>query len=124
MTAITSVADPVRAIVHLTNAVAASRALQVIAELGIADAIGPDEEVAVVVLAERTICHPDALHRVLRLLEAHGVFGSEQDCWSHTPTSAVLRSDHPTSVRAYARMIGQPGSWEAMTQLRTCLQTG
>ena len=124
MTAHTGVADPVRTIVHLTNGVAASRAVQAIAELGVADANGPDEEVAVAVLALRTACHPDALHRVLRLHESHGVFRSEQDCWSHTATSVVLRSDHPTSIRAYARMIGQPSSWEAMTQLSTCVRTG
>ena len=44
MTVHAPVADPVRTIVHLTNAVAASRTVQVIAELAVADAIGFDEE--------------------------------------------------------------------------------
>jgi O-methyltransferase domain len=120
----TVTADPVREIVQLANLVAASHALHVVADFGIADAIGPDEEVAVGELADRCGCHPDALHRVLRLLEIHGVFHSEQRCWSHTPLSAVLRSDHPTSVRAYARLIGLPGWWDALGELNSTLRTG
>ncbi len=124
MTDTATTVNPVRAIVHLTNAAAAARCLHVVAEIGVADAIAPDEEVAVDVLAERCGCDPDALQRVLRLLEVHGVFHREQRCWSHTPMSVLLRSDHPTSTRAYARMIGQPGSWEPMTQLAESLRTG
>ena len=90
-------AEPVHAIVRLTNAAAAARCLHVVAELGVADAISRDEEVAIDMLAERCGCHPDALQRVLRLLELHGVFHSEQHCWSHTAMSVLLRSDHPTS---------------------------
>src|SRR5262249_24120771 len=116
--------DPIRTILAMTNAVAWSRAVHVVAELGVADAIGFEDEVPVDSIAAHCGCDADALHRVLRLLEHHGVFASERDCWSHTPSSAVLRSDHPTSMRAYARMIGQPGSWDAMTDLATCLRSG
>ena len=124
MTHTSTAADPVRAIVSLTNAAAAARCLHVVAELGVADTISPDEEVGIDLLAERCGCNPDALHRVLRLLEVHGVFHSEQQCWSHTTTSVLLRSDHPTSTRAYARMIGQPGSWQPMTELAESVRTG
>src|SRR6476620_8869834 len=124
MTDTTTIIDPVREIVHLTNAAAAPRALHVVADLGVADAIGPDDEVTVEAIAEQCGCHADSLHRVLRLLEVHGVFRSEQRCWSHTPLSVVLRDDHPTSVRAYARMIGQPSSWEPLTDLAHSVRTG
>src|SRR5215203_2515786 len=124
MTDTATLADPVREIVHLANAVAASHALHVVADLGVADALGPDEEVAAAQLAQRCGSHPDAMHRVLRLLEIHGVFRSEQGCWSHTPGSVVLRSDHPTSIRAYARLIGLPGWWDALGQLSSTLRSG
>jgi len=120
----TTIIDPVREIVHLTNAAAAARALHVVADLGVADTIGADDEVAVDAIAEQCGCHADSLHRVLRLLEIHGVFRSEQRCWSHTPMALVLRSDHPTSARAYARMIGQPSSWEPLTDLAQSVRTG
>ncbi|MET0578593.1 MAG: methyltransferase [Ilumatobacteraceae bacterium] len=119
-----AVSDPVRHLIRLTNAVTASRALHVVAELGIADTIAPDEEAAVDVIAGRCGCDPGALHRVLRLLEVHGVFRSERDCWSHTAASVVLRDDHPRTVRAYARMIGQPSTWDALTQLASTLRAG
>src|SRR5215207_9430748 len=124
MTHTSTTADPVRAIVSLTNAAAAARCLHVVAELGVADTISPDEEVSIDLLADRCGCTPDALHRVLRLLEMHGVFHSEQPYWSHTTMSVLLRSDHPTSTRAYARMIGQPGSWQPMTELAASVRTG
>jgi len=127
MGAMTVTADPVapaHTVLRLTNAVVASRALHVIAEIGVADAIGDDEEVSVDVVAARCGCHPDALHRVLRLLEAHGAFRSEQRLWSHTSASLLLRSDHPTSMRPYTRMIGQPQSWDAITQLSSSLRDG
>ena len=72
----TTVADPVRQIIDLANAVVASRALHVIAELGVADTIGPDEEASAATIAERCGCDAGALHRVRRLLEAHGIFRS------------------------------------------------
>jgi hypothetical protein len=120
----TAAIEAVHRLVSMTNAVAASRALHVVAELGAADAIGCDDEVPIATVAERAGCNADALHRVLRLLEVHGVFRSDGGCWSHTPSSELLRSDHPTSVRAYARMIGQPSSWDALTELATCVRTG
>lgn len=116
--------EPVRTILGMTNAVAWSRAVHVVAELGVADTLGLEEESPVATMAARCGCDADALHRLLRLLECHGVFASERDCWSHTPASAVLRSDHPMSMRPYARMIGQPGSWDAMTHLVASVRTG
>src|SRR5215207_698013 len=66
MTHTSTTADPVQSIVSLTNAAAAARCLHVVAELGVADTISPDEEVSIDVLADRCGCHPDALHRLLR----------------------------------------------------------
>jgi hypothetical protein len=45
---------------------------------------------------------------VLRLLSAHGVFQRIGDAYAHTPASQLLRTDHPQSMRAFARMQGFP----------------
>jgi hypothetical protein len=55
----------------LTNAEVASRCLHVVAELGVADAVG-DEPVTAVELASACGADADALHRVLCLLTDHG----------------------------------------------------
>lgn len=108
----------------LAISVAQTRSLHVVAELGVADAIGPDEEVDVASVASRLGCDPDGLHRVLRLLEPHGIFASQGRLWSHTPASELLRSDHPTSLRPFARMMGLPLNWDGFTALQHCVQTG
>lgn len=115
---------PHRTIITLAISVAQSRSLHVIAELGVADAIGPDEEVDIVNVASRLGCDPDALHRVLRLLEPHGIFASHGRLWSHTAASELLRSDHPASMRPFARMMGLPLNWDCFTALQHCVQTG
>jgi hypothetical protein len=48
---------------------------------------------------------------VLRLLSAHGVFQRIGDAYAHTPASQLLRTDHPQSMRAFARMQGFPAFW-------------
>ena len=57
----------------ITNAVVASRALHVVADLGVADHIA-GEPVSAAELAERCGAHAEALDRVLRLLATLGVF--------------------------------------------------
>ena len=109
---------------QLTFGVVASRSLHVVAELGVADAIGVDEEADVELIATRVHADPDALHRVLRVLEPHGVFVSHGRLWSHTSASELLRSDHPGSVRPFTRMIGLPVTWDTLTQLEQSVRTG
>lgn len=107
----------------LTNAVVASRSLHVVAELGVADRIG-DEPVSVKELAAACGADVDALGRVLRLLAAHGIFEEHGQDYGHTEPSRLLRSDHPMSMRAFARMIGLPVFWASFTELEHSLRTG
>lgn len=101
-----------------------ARALHVVAELGVADHLG-DEPRDVKALAGDTGADPDALHRLLRLLEMRGVFVRDAaGGWGHTPTSQLLRRDHPMSLRAFARMTGGAFSWESFTRLRHTARTG
>ena len=99
------------------------RCLHVVADLGVADQVSdtprPVAEVASAVGAER-----DALARVLSLLSAHGLFTCSAEGVSHTPASALLRTDHPQSMRSFARMFGSQISWSAYGSLAHTVRTG
>src|SRR5258705_2035221 len=107
----------------LTNAVVASRCLHVIAALGVADQIGEDP-VPTPELAARCGADADVLGRMLRLMAAHGVFEQSGDGFSHTPASRLLRSDHPTSMRALAARMGLPVFEATFDRLEHSARTG
>jgi C-methyltransferase len=90
----------------LTNAVVPARCLQLIAEIGVADRLR--EPATAAELAERCSVHDVALDRMLRLLVSHGIFERDGVVYRHNDASALLRSDHPRSMRAFARMMGLP----------------
>ena len=89
------------------------RALHVIAELGVADALGETPR-SVKALAAATGTDADALNRVLRLLSAHNIFEGQGGVYAHTPNSRLLRSDHPQSMRSFVRMQGIPALWHIL----------
>lgn len=114
---------PAQLVWCLINAHTLARCMHMVAEFGVADALG-DAPATATELAERTGMHGDALQRMLRLLAAHGVFANEADGFVHTPASELLRSGHPKSMRAFARMIGLPAIWNGFTELRQVAITG
>ncbi|RNL85881.1 methyltransferase [Halostreptopolyspora alba] len=83
-----------------------ARAVQIAADLGIADLLreGPlssDE------IAAATSSDPDACHRMLRMLATRGLFvETEPRTFGLTARGAPLRSDHPYTVRCALRMNG------------------
>jgi len=97
--------------------------LQVVAELGVADEIGPDgadvEQVAEAVGADA-----DALGRMLRALSGAGVFEVDLPTVRHNEVSQLLRKDHPMSMGAFAHMMGLPLSWDAVGHLPETARTG
>jgi C-methyltransferase len=102
-----TVAAPVRThelVWNITNAVITSRSLHVVAELGVADHIDA-APVTAAELAQRCAVDPVALDRVLQLLSAHGVFALTDAGYVHTDASRLLRSDHPMSMRGFARLM-------------------
>ena len=101
----------------------AARCLHVVAELGVADHVG-DEPVPVQQLAGSCGVDSGALDRVLRLLSTQGVFDHQDGGYGHTPTSQLLRDDHPRSMRAHARMMGLPLTWDSLAELRYAVETG
>src|SRR4051794_11138236 len=105
-----------------TGAVTA-RCLQVVSELGVADALGP-EPVAVDVLAARCGLDADALDRVLHLPPDQGVFTRSDSGYRHTPASELLCSHHPMSMRAFPRMMGSPMMLDSFDALAHAVRTG
>ena len=107
----------------LTNAVVASRCLQVVAELGVADHIG-DEPASAKDLAAACGADADALDRVLALLATFGVFEAGASGYGHTGASRLLRSDHPQSMRGFSRMMGLPAFRAMFDHLDYSVRTG
>jgi len=110
-------------LMQLATACWTSRCLHIVAELGVADALG-DQPQATETLAKATGTQPHALYRVLRLLASVGIFEGNDGTWRHTEASRFLRSDHPASLRDYVRMLGLPVFWGAFGDLDHSLRTG
>jgi len=119
----TTVAPPHEQLHTLINVGVVSRALQVVADLGIADHI---EEEAVSAAALATACGVDAgaLDRVLHLLADCGVFEHVEPGYRHNDASRLLRSDHPGSMRAFAQMQGLPVFYNVYGHLDYSVRTG
>lgn len=100
-----------------------SRAIHVAAELGIADHI-TEAPVALDEIARETRTDATCLKRLLRFLSAYGIFvETSQDLFCNTTLSLVLRSDHPNSVRAGLRRIGDFW-WSAVGHMEQSIRTG
>jgi SAM-dependent methyltransferase len=115
--------SPSQTLADLAHGHIAARCLHVIAEFGVADALGEERESAAA-LGERTGLDADALNRMLRLLAAHGVFAHEEGGYVHTPASRLLRSDHPQSLRSFARLHGLEPMWGGFTALAHTARAG
>ena len=99
------------------------RCLHTVAELGVADALD-DAPRSVGQLAAAVGADVDALHRVLRLLAAQGLFELRGDEVMHTPMSRLLRTDHPRSMRPLVRMMGLAVHWSSYGRFDHALRTG
>jgi hypothetical protein len=100
-----------------------SHCLHVAAEIGVADCLD-DSPRTTDALARECGCDANALGRILRLLATVDVFKDAADGWLHTDQSRLLRSDHPSSMRAFARMMGTPVMWAGSGELTHTARTG
>ncbi len=116
-------APPHELIWEVAQAIVVSRCLHVVADLGVADHVG-DAPVSAEHLAAACGADADALERVLRLLAAHGIFEPATGGYRHTSSSSLLRSDHPMSMRAFARLNGLPVFSATFAELGHSLRTG
>ena len=116
--------SPQAVMMQLVNGQLVSRAIGVVAELGIADRLADGPRTSAE-LAEATATNPDALYRVLRMLAGLEVFGVRPDRRvENTSLSDTLRSDTPGSVRHYARWFGTSLHWRAVGDLDHSVGTG
>ncbi len=96
----------------------------VVANLGVADHM-KDGPTAVADLAKKVGANEDALYRVMRALAVPHFFEEHPGRkFSLTPSSNLLRSDLPNSMRAMATWICEPKAWEAWTYLEHSVRTG
>jgi hypothetical protein len=116
-------ANPRATLQQIASGYCLPRCLHIVADLGVADALGSAPRSAAE-LAVEVGAQPDALGRALRLLAAHGVFEIHGDAFRHSPASRLLRSDHPQSMRAFVRMIGRPIMWAIFGELEHTIRTG
>ena len=114
---------PFETIAKIAGGACLPRSLHAVADLGVADALD-DEPKTPADLAAAVGAHPDSLARVLRLLSAYGIFGVDGDKVRHSPASRLLRSDHPHSMRAFARMFGLDMNWNAYTEFGHSMRSG
>ena len=115
---------PERALHLLLAGMGTARALQVAAQLRVADQLkdGPKD---ISDLAAATGTHALSLHRLLRALASLGVFAEVQDgIFTHTPLSRLLQTDVPGSLHSIAMLQGEPSQWAAWGDLEFSVRTG
>lgn len=101
-----------------------SQAIYVAAKLGIADLLqeGPKASEQ---LAASTQTHADALYRVLRALASVEIFSEDDERRFHlTPLAGCLRTKAPSSLRAFAVMLGETEHWRVWGDLLHSVRTG
>jgi O-methyltransferase domain/Dimerisation domain len=111
------------ALVEVATGYWAARCLQVIAELGVADALGEEPRTAAE-LADGVGANADSLDRVLRLLVSLGIFSVSDGRYGHNTLSRAIREDNPHSMRAYLRFVGTPLFWDSYGALEHVVRTG
>jgi hypothetical protein len=115
--------NPFDTIQQIAGGYGLTRSLHVVADLGVADALGETPQTAGE-LAKKVGANPDALGRILRLLAAYEIFAVEDDQISHTPASQLIRQDHPQSMRGFIRMFSLPINWNAYGAFHETIRTG
>jgi O-methyltransferase domain/Dimerisation domain len=84
----------------------ATKALGIVADLGVADALA-DGPRAVAEVARDVGADADVLHRILRALASEGVFAEDESgVFRNTEASQLLRQGAPGSWREFAHLFG------------------
>lgn len=115
--------NPADRIMELSMGFTVPRALHVVTQLGIPDALDETPR-TIQELAAATGTNAGILNRSLRLLAAHGVFEKHGTSYAHSPASRLLRSDHPQSMRSWVAMQGLGVLWRIWEHLDYSLKTG
>src|SRR4051794_21307393 len=109
---------------QLTMGTFVAQAVSTAARLGVADVLA-DGPCDLRTIAEEVEADASTLYRLLRALGDFGVFTELPDRhFALTPVGALLQSDAPGSVRAWATMVGLPFHRNAWTDLYESVRTG
>jgi O-methyltransferase domain len=101
-----------------------SKALAVVADLGVADRLAEGTARADQ-LAAACGADADALGRVLRFLAGRGIFRLRRDgTFANNRASDLLRDDHPASLRSWARFFGSDWHVAMWNELGHSVRTG
>jgi O-methyltransferase len=101
-----------------------TKILSIIADLGIPDRLASGPRTAAD-LAGDVGADADALDRALAFLASRGLLGtSKEGRYENNWFSEVLRSDHPQSMRHWARFFGSDWHWDIWNQAGRSLATG
>jgi hypothetical protein len=116
--------SPSAQLFDIINGLMICRAVQVAAEIGVADHL-EDGARHVEDLAEATGTHAGSLYRLLRALASYGIFAEDGERrFEQTPLSHLLRSDIPESMRDFAAMRGDAWVLRMWTELGYSIKTG
>jgi hypothetical protein len=123
MTKTTEHRESAASLIALIQQGAMAQTACVAAELGIADLLAHGTR-SVVELAGATGSHAPSLHRLLRALASLGLFiECEDGSFALSRTGALLRSDHPNSLRSWIVWFGKH-QWAVWGQLMYSVRTG
>jgi O-methyltransferase domain len=111
-------------VIERMNGLVESKTLSLVADLGIADRLAGGPRAAVHLAADAGV-DPDALDRALSFLVSRGFFARTRDGrYENNATSSVLRSDHPESMREWARFFASDWHWAMWNHARHSIATG
>jgi O-methyltransferase domain/Dimerisation domain len=95
------------------------------AELGVFDHLGSDAPLACDVLAARLAVDPTLLYRLLRALASLGVLAEDKARrFSLLPAGALLRADHPSSLKPMLLLEEGPEHYALWTHLPAMVREG
>ncbi|HVN40627.1 MAG TPA: methyltransferase [Myxococcota bacterium] len=101
-----------------------SQLVYVAAQLDLADVLAKGPRTAESLAADLSV-DPVALARVLRALASVGVFEADaRGRYRMTPLAETLRSDHPESLRDFARMMVADYNWHSWGDLLQSVRDG
>jgi C-methyltransferase len=115
--------EPVTTLRELALAAAAPAALRAAIRIGVAEEVG-DTPVPVDQLAKTLEVDAGVLERLLRNLGCYGIFADTVDGVMHTSTSALLREDHPRSLKYWVLWVTEPWTWELWPHLEDAVRGG
>lgn len=100
-----------------------ARCLHIAAELGVADHLD-ETPTSLDAAADRIGAHPESLRRILRVLSDQGIFVRDGQRFANNAASALLRSDHPQTMRSYTRMVGADWFWGSYQHMAHAVRSG